>query len=184
MRTKLFTLAAAMACITSLSTVASAAAPAVATTNVNLRAGPSTHFPVVRVVPAGAHLVTHGCVKGYSWCDVSFAGNRGWLAARYVRLTGPGVVVTPRVAVTVGVPVVVFNHAYWKTHYTAYPWVGRWSVYAARWRAPGVVRYRAPVRAPIRRGVRARCLGSGCSGTRTITGPRGRSVTRSITVSP
>ncbi|MEL6622228.1 MAG: SH3 domain-containing protein, partial [Pseudomonadota bacterium] len=91
MTNRIAILVATLACIATASTAASAATPAVATTNVNLRAGPSTHFPVVKVVPAGARLVTFGCVKGYTWCDVSFAGNRGWLAARYVRLAGPGV---------------------------------------------------------------------------------------------
>lgn len=179
MKTMIVTLTAAMVCVYGASAV-SAAAPAVATTNVNLRAGPSTHFPVVTVVPAGAALVTLGCLPGYTWCDVKFAGNRGWLAAQYVRLAGPGVVITPAVAVPLGIAVVSFNQAYWRTHYAARPWVGRWPVYAARWRAPGV----APYRGPVRLGVRAGCVGAGCSGSRTITGPGGRSVTRSFSVNP
>jgi len=45
--------------------VAVAATPAVAVTNVNLRAGPSTSFPTVVTVPAGATLATHGCFEDY-----------------------------------------------------------------------------------------------------------------------
>lgn len=179
MRKIFVTLASALTCVIGAS-AASAAAPAVATTNVNLRAGPSTHFPVVSVVPAGAALVTLGCLPGYTWCDVNFAGTRGWLAARYIRLAGPGVVITPAAAAPLGIAVVAFNEAYWRTHYAARPWVGRWPAYAARWRSPGV----APYRGPVRFGVRAGCLGAGCSGSRTITGPAGRSATRSFSVHP
>ncbi len=180
MKHKMIPLAVVVACFATFSTAASAAAPAVATANVNLRAGPSTNFPVVKVVPVGARLVTFGCVDGYTWCDVAVAGNRGWLAARYIRLAGPGVVVAPAAAVSAGVPVVAFNHAYWQTHYAARPWFGRWPAYAARWGAPGVV----PIRAPLRRGARAHCLGAGCSASRSFTGPAGRSINRSISVTP
>ncbi|MEM7776145.1 MAG: SH3 domain-containing protein [Pseudomonadota bacterium] len=171
MKTKPSLLAIGAACIFG-ATAASAAAPAVTTTDVNLRAGPSTHFPVVNVVPNGARLVTFGCLADYSWCDVRFGGVRGWLAARYLFLPQRRAVVTAAVAAPAGIPVIRFTQAYWHTHYAARPWVGRWHVYAAR------------LRRPVRRGVRAKCLGAGCSGTQTITGPAGRTISRSVTVSP
>lgn len=155
------------------STAANAATKAVATTDVNLRAGPGTHYPVIKVVPQTGGLITFGCLADYSWCDVRYSGHRGWLAARYIKLIRPGAVITPATAVRVGVPVIRFNQAYWRAHYAAYPWVHHWS------------RYVRPVKVapyPARRGVKARCYGAGCSGSATIVGPRGGTVTRSFSI--
>ena len=69
---------------------ASAASAAVATADVNMRAGPSTAYPVVTVVPQGAAIVTFGCVADYSWCDVGFAGKRGWVSAHYMQVVWRG----------------------------------------------------------------------------------------------
>lgn len=160
MKTKLTLAAAGIACLMSASS-AFAAAPAVAMTAVNLRAGPSTHFPVVTVVPSGGRIVTYGCLPDYSWCDIRFAGARGWLAARYIRLAGPRVIVTPTVAVAAGIPIVRFNRAYWQAHYAARPWARHWHRYA-----------------------RVRCVGARCTVRRTIIGPYGRSVSRRVIVAP
>lgn len=65
---------------------AAAATTAVATANVNLRAGPSTAYPAVTVVPAGTAITTFGCVSGYSWCDIGFGTYRGWVAASYIQV--------------------------------------------------------------------------------------------------
>lgn len=55
----------------SVATAANAAEiPVVSTISVNLRAGPALSYPVVDRLPAGAHLVLHGCVAGYAWCEV------------------------------------------------------------------------------------------------------------------
>lgn len=45
----------------------------------NLRAGPNRAYPVVAQVDAGAPLDVHGCLDGWSWCDVSFEDSRGWM---------------------------------------------------------------------------------------------------------
>ena len=145
--------------------VAKTAMPAVARTNVNLRAGPATSYPVIRVVPKGAKLVAVGCLADHSWCDVRFAGDRGWLAASYIVLAN-GAVVTPAARLRV----VNFNQAYWRKYYRAYPWYSRWGHY-----------YRRPVGRPA---VRTGCVVAGCSGSRTVTGPAGRTFQRSISVNP
>ncbi len=178
-------LAAGVFCMLGTATAAMAAAPAAAITDVNLRAGPSTHFPVLRVVPTSARIVTFGCLPDYSWCDVGFNGTRGWLAARYIFLAGPRVVLTPAVAAPLGIQVVAFNRAYWRAHYAAYPWAGRWPAYAARWRASGAARFRGPGRRGFaRRGYASDCLSAGCSGSRNFTGPGGRSAKRSFSITP
>ena len=63
---------------------AQAAVAGFATGNVNLRAGPSTQYPVVTTIRAGDRLTIFGCVRGYSWCDVNWRGNRGWVSSSYL----------------------------------------------------------------------------------------------------
>ncbi|MBI1206861.1 MAG: hypothetical protein GC191_06180 [Azospirillum sp.] len=47
-----------------------------------LRAGPSFNYPRVAHVSRGVPLEVFGCLKHYTWCDVSFksdhGGDRGW----------------------------------------------------------------------------------------------------------
>ncbi len=107
------------------------AATAVSTASVNLRAGPSTSYPAVAVVPAGSNVITHGCVSDYTWCDISYANHRGWVAANYLQVIykGAPVVLTPAVAPAANVTVVVYDRAYWDTYYAAYPWYGTWANY-------------------------------------------------------
>lgn len=120
---------------------AQAASPAVALATVNLRAGPGTNYPVVRSVPAGARLTTFGCNASFSWCDVSWGPNRGWMSASRIQIVYAGrpVIVTPAAAVGAGLAVVAFNQAYWSTHYVGRPWYGSWNRYAPAYgRAGGI----------------------------------------------
>ncbi|MBP1849471.1 SH3 domain-containing protein [Rhizobium halophytocola] len=135
---------------------ASAASLAVTVTSLNLRAGPSTQYPVVIALPAHADLTVYGCTAGTTWCDVSWGGNRGWVAASYIQVTYDGrlTVVTPAVAPALGLTVVVFNQAYWNSHYVGRPWYGNWNVYYR----PG------PYGPPPRGGAVAGCNDRGCAG--------------------
>jgi uncharacterized protein YraI len=63
-----------------LSTGLAAAASAVATTDLNVRAGQGTNHPVIGVLPAGAAVDVRGCADG--WCYVSEYG--GYASARYL----------------------------------------------------------------------------------------------------
>lgn len=56
------------------------AAPAVATTDLNVRAGQSTQYPVVGVLPQGAMVDVTGCADG--WCFVHDYG--AYASARYL----------------------------------------------------------------------------------------------------
>lgn len=60
---------------------AAAAAPGQVTGSVNLRAGPSTGYPIITAIPAGARIDVRSCS---SWCSVGFAGYSGWVSASYV----------------------------------------------------------------------------------------------------
>ena len=47
---------------------------------VNLRAGPGTDFPVILTVQAQAPISIRGCLGDYTWCDVVFGYDRGWMS--------------------------------------------------------------------------------------------------------
>ncbi len=166
----------ALAVLLGLSTAASAATVAVATSNVNLRAGPSTSYPAVTLVPAGVQVVTHGCLSGYTWCDISMGNYRGWVAANYIQVVyrGAPVVLTPAIAPAVGLTVVAFNRAYWDTYYTRYPWYGSWNRYYAGPYPAGRV-------TSTSRSVQ--CANGACAATRTATGVYGGAAAQARTCS-
>jgi uncharacterized protein YraI len=107
----------------SLTGPAEAAATGYAKTHVNLRAGPSTAFPPLGVVPAGAQVIIHGCLDGWTWCDTSWGQLRGWVYGTYLAAHYQGqrirvVEVAPRL----GLPVISFHFGtYWDRHYRDRP---------------------------------------------------------------
>lgn len=138
-----------------------ASTPGFTTANVNLRAGPGTGYPVVVTVPNGAPITTYGCLANYTWCDVSWRGERGWMSASYIYITynGSRRVLTPALAPIIGINVVVFNRNYWNRYYVGRPWYNNWNRYYRRPRAvqpiqPPVVRPGRPPAAvqPVRPG--------------------------------
>ncbi|WP_419914417.1 SH3 domain-containing protein [Hoeflea sp.] len=105
---------------------ARAASPASVTVDLNLRAGPSTQYPVVTVVPQSAPVTMHGCNANVTCCDISYSSYRGWASANYIRVSSGGTqtVVTPAVVATIGIATVAYNRAYWDNYYstvTAHP---------------------------------------------------------------
>jgi uncharacterized protein YraI len=96
------------------------AAEGFATANVNMRAGPSTAYPAVTVIPAGESIEIYGCLADVPWCDVEFYGGRGWVHGRYVQALYQQrrVYVGPQYYRPLGIPVVVFSFgSYWDRHY-------------------------------------------------------------------
>lgn len=168
----------AMAMLAATAPAAAAATAAVATANVNLRAGPSTGYPVITVLPTGARIVTHGCLADYSWCDIAFGQHRGWVSAGYVQVVHGGgpVVLTPAVAPAVGVTVVSFNKVYWDTYYAAYPWYGSWNRYGTYYRA-------YPAGRVTSHHGSAGCVDGRCTATRSTTGIYGGSASHTRTCS-
>ncbi|UJX43374.1 SH3 domain-containing protein [Xanthobacter sp. YC-JY1] len=150
---------------------AAAATPAVAVTNVNLRAGPSTSFPTVVTVPAGATLATYGCLADYSWCDVALGSVRGWMAAQYIKVVPSAgaspVVMTAAVAAGLGIAAVAFNQSYWNTHYVGRPWYGQWNRY-----------YGPYARGPVGHVGATRCYNGACRHVGATRGPAGNTVVR------
>jgi uncharacterized protein YraI len=165
-------------------TAAKAATAAIAVTTVNLRAGPSTTYPVVTVVPAGNAISLHGCNASYSWCDIAYGIHRGWVSAGYVQVIyrSAPVIVTPAVAPRLGIVVVNYDRAYWERHYVRYPWYAPWPyrpVYPPPHRPP--LHPLPPPGTTVDRTIR--CDHGACTGERVVTGPAGRQAVRERTCS-
>jgi uncharacterized protein YraI len=118
-----------------------------------LLAGPAAEYPPVLDLSSGEPVEVVGCVDGYSWCDVSFQGYRGWFDGRQLVYPYGGV----RVPLTgfgaqIGVPVVGFAvEDYWGRFYRDRPFYRD----RARWAAgqgPGPQRTHGPVHGTADRG--------------------------------
>ncbi len=97
---------------------AAAAETAIVSVDLNMRAGPSTEFPVVTTLPADARVDVYGCIDGYTWCDVNFDDARGWVAADYLeyRYDGRFVPIVDYGA-RIDLPLVTFVVGdYWHSH--------------------------------------------------------------------
>ncbi|MGG7519248.1 SH3 domain-containing protein [Allorhizobium undicola] len=112
---------AALAGMAALSApVAAEAAQAFATANVNLRAGPSTQYPPVLVVPTGNRVEIFGCLSSANWCDVGYSGYRGWISGSYLQTTYSQrrIYVDPDYYRPLGIPTVTFSvGSYWDRYY-------------------------------------------------------------------
>jgi len=96
------------------------AAQGVSTANVNMRAGPSTRYPAVAVIPNGTSLEIRGCLADTPWCDVQFYGGRGWVSGQYVQATYERrrIYVGPQYYRPLGIPTVTFSVGpYWDRYY-------------------------------------------------------------------
>ncbi|MBB4955734.1 uncharacterized protein YraI [Agrobacterium vitis] len=99
---------------------AAEAAQAISTANVNLRAGPSTQYPPVLVVPAGNRVEIFGCLSSANWCDVGYAGYRGWISGSYLQTqySSRRIYVDPDYYGRLGIPTVTFRvDQYWDRNY-------------------------------------------------------------------
>ena len=91
---------------------------------VNLRAGPSSDYPVVAILGAGVTIAVEGCMSDYRWCDVSVGPNRGWLYAGNIVYPYQGAnvpLLTYGTAIGIGVVAFSVGH-YWDDYYRARPW--------------------------------------------------------------
>ncbi|MGI6855971.1 DUF1236 domain-containing protein [Mesorhizobium sp. 1B3] len=77
---------------------ATAASSVTATTDLNVRAGPGPHHPVVGMIGRGQPATLDGCIKGSKWCSVN--GGKGWAYSEYLvgDVGGRRVVITERPA--------------------------------------------------------------------------------------
>jgi uncharacterized protein YraI len=100
----------------------------------NLRAGPDRGYPVVAPVDEGSPLDVHGCLDGWSWCDVSVEGNRGWLYGGGIYFEeGGNDVWLYSYGPQVSLPIVTFSvDTYWGQYYQGRPWYGQREQWAHR----------------------------------------------------
>ena len=124
--------AAAVGALLLAPSIAAAAANGYAIANVNMRSGPSTRYPAVVVVPAGAPITIYGCLSNVNWCDVSFSRGRGWVSGTYIQTTyrQNRVYVAPEYYRPLGIPTITFDvDTYWNRYYRDrdfYSERGRW----------------------------------------------------------
>lgn len=100
----------------------------------NVRAGPDRGYPLVAQLGPGEPLDVHGCLNDWSWCDVSFDGNRGWMYAGGVSFVYQGErVPLYSYAPRLGLPILTFSlGAYWNQYYRGRPWYAQRDTWAHR----------------------------------------------------
>jgi uncharacterized protein YraI len=121
---------------------AAAAQNAVTTHPVSVYAGPDDSYPMVAQLDSDVPVEVMGCLDDWSWCDVTFEGNRGWLYAPDISYDYEGGYVPfYTYAPSFGIPVVQFTIGdYWSRYYHGRPW------YAQRgeWEHRGLAHHRRP----------------------------------------
>jgi uncharacterized protein YraI len=107
--------------------VAVSAQEAYTVRSVNVRAGPDTSYPVVSGLGAGAPVQVFGCLDDWSWCDVGFGYDRGWVYAPYLNYVYQGRRVPfYTYAPSFGIPIIAFSvGSYWDRYYRGRSWYGR-----------------------------------------------------------
>jgi uncharacterized protein YraI len=140
-------------------TPAVAATSAFVTTTLSERAGPSAYYPVVSIVPRSATVTIYGCLSDVSWCDVSYAGERGWIPGDYLECYYQERPVALAYYVTVvNITFVTFDvDIYWNTYYRDRPFFrerARFERFAAGPGRKDVKVAAAPVSAPGAKGGR------------------------------
>ena len=117
----------------------------------NVRAGPNREYPLVAQLDAGAPLDVHGCLDDWSWCDVSFEDNRGWIYAGGISFVYQGDRVPlysygPRL----GLPVITFSlMTYWNSYYRGRPWYGQRDTWSHRSLPPRTRPHGRPLAGPL-----------------------------------
>jgi outer membrane lipoprotein SlyB len=82
----------------------------VATTDLNVRAGPGPQYEVIGVIGADQQAMLEGCLEDSRWCTVTVDGTQGWAYSAYLaaETSGTRVIVAERPA-EIAVPTVTYE---------------------------------------------------------------------------
>ncbi len=118
-----------------------AAASAIVTTDLNIRTGPGPEYQAFDTIPFRSPVEVYGCARGYNWCDIGWAGTRGWVSGDYLAWREGGDYYDEpigSVGMAIGVPVVSFSVVeYHDRYYRGRPWYrghSHWRDDRPRWR--------------------------------------------------
>jgi uncharacterized protein YraI len=109
-------------CLLALASVTTAQ-NAMTSDSADVYAGPDGSYPEVAQLDPDTPIQVMGCLNDWSWCDVAFEGNRGWLYSPDITYQYQGgYVPLYAYAPGLGVPVVAFSFdAYWGSYYDDRP---------------------------------------------------------------
>ena len=57
------------------------------TRTTQMLAGPDFSFPTITHVSRNSDVYVYGCLRDWSWCDVRWRGERGWIDARDLKIS-------------------------------------------------------------------------------------------------
>lgn len=117
-------LAASVAALLLTAPAAALAQTAFTTNDLNMRAGPGVDYPRVATIPDDSRVNVNGCLNGYNWCDVTWAGNRGWVSGAFLNYAeNDRYVAVEEWGARSGIPVISFQaRDYWSRYYRDRPW--------------------------------------------------------------
>lgn len=93
-----------------------------------MRAGPDYDYPAVQRIGRNARVGIYGCLNDWSWCDVGYRDDRGWVAGRDLAADYRGRRQGISSYLGIGILTFIFDN-YWDNHYrgrTFYNERSRW----------------------------------------------------------
>jgi len=112
---------------------AASAQRAYTTSDVNMRAGPGSRFPVVTTLPGDSRVFIHGCLSNWDWCDVSWRRTRGWVFSDFLEAVYRNRrIVFDEYRGYADIPFVTFGFGYWDRYYRDRPWYDSWDRWGDR----------------------------------------------------
>jgi uncharacterized protein YraI len=85
---------------------------AVAVTDLNMRAGPGSQYPIVATIQSNGAVDILGCLPEAQWCQVHWQGHEGWSYSEYLAITETGEqIFVPEARSVFDIPVIAFEGA-------------------------------------------------------------------------